>query len=76
MVDYRFAAETQHLEMGRYDSSAPEKFTLPRINGTSVDLRPTTTYQSPFLNGKFGDDRIRVTVGPVTRILDFSEQDE
>jgi hypothetical protein len=43
-----------------------------------VDITPrsrSTAYQSPFLNGSFGDDRIHVTVGPVTRILDFSEQD-
>jgi hypothetical protein len=59
--------------MGRYDSSSPETFIVPRINGTPVDLRPATTYQSPFLNGMFGDDRIKVTVGPVTRLLDFSD---
>lgn len=74
LVDYRFAAGTQRLEMSRYDSSAPETFVLPRINGAAVDLRPATAYESPFLNGTFGDERIRVTVGPVTRVLDFSAQ--
>jgi hypothetical protein len=71
-VDYRFGM--QRIEMNRYDPAAPEKFALPRINGAPVDLRPATTYQSPYLNGAFGGDRITVTVGPVTRVLDFSEQ--
>jgi len=75
-VHYRFAAGTQHLEMSRYDSASPETFTLPRINDRPVELRPASTYQSPFLNGGFGEDRIRVTVGPITRMLDFSEQDK
>ena len=73
MVDYRFAAGTKHIAMSRYDSAAPEKFTLPRINGTPVDLRPSTTYQSPYLNSNFGSDRISVTVGPVAQLLEFPD---
>lgn len=48
VVNYRFAAGTQSIEMSRYDSASPEKFTLPRINAAPVDLRPASTYQSPF----------------------------
>jgi len=73
-VDYRFGAGEEHLEMTPYDAASPESFTLPRINETPVDLRPPATYHSPYLNGKFGSDRISATVGPVVRILDFSEQ--
>jgi hypothetical protein len=73
-VDYRFGAGEEHLEMTPYDAASPESFTLPRINETPVDLRPSATYHSPYLNGKFGSDRISATVGPVARILDFSEQ--
>ena len=73
-VGYRFEAGSQHVEMARYDAAAPERFILPRINGTPVDLRPPATYQSPFLNGTFLGDRITVTVGPVARVLDFSEK--
>jgi hypothetical protein len=73
-VEYRFGAGEKHLEMTRYDATSPENFTPPRINGTPVDLHPRATYQSPYLNGKFGSDRISVTVRPVARILDFSEQ--
>ena len=69
-VDYRF--DSQRIEMSRYDATAPEAFVLPRINGVPVDLRPAATYQSPYLNGAFGSDRITVTVGPITRVLDFA----
>lgn len=33
-VNYRFGP--QHTEMSRYDGVAPEKFVLPRINGSLV----------------------------------------
>jgi hypothetical protein len=72
-VDYHIG--NQHIEMNRYDAAAPEKFMLPRINGKPVELRPATTYQSPYLNGGFGSDHITVTVGPIKRILDFSGTD-
>jgi hypothetical protein len=41
--------------------------------GKPVDLRPEMTYQSPYLNGAFGDDRITVTVGPIRQIYDFGK---
>jgi hypothetical protein len=41
-------------------------------NGKPVDLRPAKTYQSPYLNGGFGSDKVSVSVGPVHRQLDFS----
>ncbi len=69
-VDYRFGA--QRIEMNRYDATVPQAFVLPRINGAPVELRPAATYQSPYLNGAFGGDRITVTVGPITRVLDFA----
>ncbi len=75
-VDYRFdGAEGQHLQMNRYDAASPESFVLPCINGIPVDLRPAATYRSPYLNGTFGSDRISVTVGPVSRVLDFSQNE-
>lgn len=70
-VDYRFGGRAR-IEMTRYDATRPETFTLPRINGAPIDLRPAATYQSPFLNGAFGADRVTVTVGPITRVLDFT----
>lgn len=47
----------------------------PRLmaGGKPVDLRPEMTYQSPYLNGAFGDDRITVTVGPIRQIYDFGK---
>jgi hypothetical protein len=75
-VDYRFGDGGERIEMTRYDAASAASFTLPRINGTSVDLRPPTTYQSPYLNGNFDSDRVSVTVGPVAQVLDFSEPGE
>ncbi len=73
-VDYHFGPSGNHLEVTRYNPEAPDRFTLPLINGKPVDLHPAATYQSPYLNGAFGSDRITVTVGPMKRVLDFSEQ--
>ncbi len=73
-VDYRFGPTDNHLEVSLYDAKTHDRFTLPRINGKPVDVRPAKTYQSPYLNADFGSDKISVSVGPVTRVLDFSEQ--
>jgi hypothetical protein len=70
-VDYQFGLATNHLEVARYDVKAVDRFTLPLINGKPVDLRPDKTFQSPYLNADFGSDKISVSVGPVTRVLDF-----
>ncbi len=73
-VDYRCGQGSQPIEMFRYDLAARESFSLPRINGTPIDLHPTAVYQSPFLNGVSNSDRINVTVGPVRQILDFASE--
>lgn len=73
-VDYRFGEGSQHIEMFRYDLAARESFSLPRINGTPVDLHPEAVYQSPFLNGVSNSDRMTVTIGPVRQILDFASE--
>jgi hypothetical protein len=71
-VDYQFGPAANHLEVTLYDAKALDRFSLPRINGKPLDLRPAKVYQSPYLNGDFGNDRISVSVGPVHRQLDFS----
>jgi len=53
-----------------------ESPTLPLINGKPVDLHPSATYDSPYLNGAFGSDTITVTVGPIKRVLDFQRKQE
>jgi hypothetical protein len=73
-VEYELGPGNSRLEVALYDGDDPERFSLPRINGKPIDLRPPTTYQSPYLNGEFGSDQISVTVGPVKRLLDFSLQ--
>jgi hypothetical protein len=72
-VEYQFGTARTPIQASLYDGDHPERFTLPRVNGKPINLRPTMTYQSPYLNGKFGSDRIAVAVGPVKRLLDFSE---
>lgn len=71
-VDYEFNGGKNRIETNRYDAKAPANFVLPRINGTPVNLRPEAVYESPFLNGRIGSDRMTVTVGPISRVLDFS----
>jgi len=69
-VDYRFGES--HIGVARYDARAPQSFTLPVINGKPIDLNPEAVYGSPFLKGKSGGDRFTVSVGPITRTLDFA----
>lgn len=73
-VDYQFGPATNRLEVTRYDVHAPDRFALPRINGKTLDLRPAKTFESPYLDAEFGSDKITVTVGPIRRVLDFSEK--
>jgi len=70
-VVYGPSPGTSLLECFRYDADAHEQFTLPRIDGKTVGLRPEWTYRSPYLNGRFGEDRITVTVGPLKQVYDF-----
>lgn len=44
-----------------------------KVNGEPIDIHPEAVYESPFLNGKFGDDPFTVSVGPLRRVLDFSK---
>ena len=70
-VDYQFGPAANHLEVTLYDAKALDRFSLPLINGKPVDLRPAKTYQSPYLNGDFGSDKISVTVGPIGGVWTF-----
>lgn len=72
-VEYGFGASRTSIEASLYDADHLDRFTLPRINGKPINLRPPTTYHSPYLNGEFGNDSIAVTVGPVVQVLDFSK---
>ena len=70
-VEYEFGPTHSRLEVTLYDGYVPDRFSLPLINGKPIDLRPSATYQSPYLNGAFGSDEVSVTVGPVKQVLDF-----
>ena len=72
-VEYRVGSERTLIECFRYNVNDPASFTLPRAGGKTVNLRPESTYRSPYLNGKFGSDRITVTVGPVEQVYDFGK---
>lgn len=71
-VIYQFGEN--RIEMTRYDARTPDRFVLPMINGKPVDLKPNSVYESPYLNGKFKDDKIQISVDPFKRVLDFSEE--
>ena len=43
------------------------------MDGKPLNLRPEETYRSPYLNGKFGEDRVTVSVGPIRQIYDFGK---
>jgi hypothetical protein len=75
-VSYKFGQEKNLLEATSFDRDAPKKFSLPRINGKTIALRPATTFQSPYLNGPTHGDSYSVTVDPVSRVLDFSAGEE
>ncbi len=70
-VDYRAGPTAPLIECFLYDADAFKQFTLPQVDGRPVNLRPEWTYRSPYLNGRFGDDRITVTVGPLETVYDF-----
>ena len=72
-VEYQLGSEGPLLEVFRYDINKPASFTLPRTGGQTVDIRPKSTYSSPYLNGKFGSDRITITVGPIKQVYDFGK---
>ena len=72
-VEYRLGPEGTLIECFRYDADRHGRFALPKVNGQTVNLRPEWTYQSPYLKGRFGDERITVTVGPLKQVYDFGE---
>ena len=72
-VEYRSGPSEARFEVSLYDADDHNRFLLPRVDGKPVNLRPPWTYHSPYLRGEFGSDRIAVTVGPVSRLLDFSD---
>ena len=72
-VNYEFGPSAHRLDVTLYDPRAPDRFSLPLIDGKPVELRPAKTYHSPFLNGDFGSDKISVSVGPIQRVMDFSK---
>ncbi|NBS33647.1 MAG: hypothetical protein EBS83_12815 [Planctomycetia bacterium] len=68
-VSYSFVGN--QIVMSRYDAHAPGSFALPLVNGQPIDLHPQAVYESPFLNGAYGGDRVTITVGGLSRTLDF-----
>lgn len=49
--------------------------TLPKLNGTTVNLNPTKTYDSPYLNMQHGQQTVTVSYGSYDDlVLDFNPQ--
>ncbi|MFT5498857.1 MAG: hypothetical protein ACI9TH_004272, partial [Kiritimatiellia bacterium] len=75
-VAYAFGPAATRLAVTRFDVDQLEDYSSATINDKPIDLRPEATWQSPYLNGAFSRDQVMVTVGPIQRLLDFSESAE
>jgi len=73
-IAYQSGRNGAQLECFRYDAFAFETFQRPTIAGQAIDLRPDWTFRSPYLNSRFASDRVKITVGPVKQIYDFSNE--
>ena len=71
-VDYEYGPAKTRLAVTLFDVENAEAFKLPEVNGKPIDLRPPVTWQSPYLNGRFGSEKLTVTVGSIKQVLDFS----
>ena len=71
-VDYEYGPAKTRLAVTLFDVENAEAFKLPEVNGKPIDLRPPVTWQSPYLNGRFGSEKVTVTVGSIKQVLDFS----
>lgn len=71
-VDYEYGPAKTRLAVTLFDVENPEAFKLPEVNGKPIDMRPPVTWQSPYLNGRFGSEKVTVTAGSVKQVLDFS----
>jgi len=72
-IEYKPTKKGPVLECFRYRVKDFKKFKLPQVDDRPIDLRPKWTYRSPYLNGIFGEDKVRVTVGPIKREYNFGE---
>jgi len=73
-VAYTGGVDKACISFFRYTPIDAPGFKLPQVNGTAVNLRPEKTYNSPYIQGVFGQSRIDVSVGPVKRVYDFDER--
>ncbi|MEM7390791.1 MAG: HEAT repeat domain-containing protein [Verrucomicrobiota bacterium] len=48
-------------------------YTLPRIDGSPIDLNPEYAYSSPFLRNKAGSEMVTISYGGRTWIYDFGK---
>ncbi|MFK7852405.1 MAG: hypothetical protein AB8D78_15630, partial [Akkermansiaceae bacterium] len=69
---YRLGDGSQHIEMFSYDPADREAFKLPNVNGKPINLDPKAVYESPYLNGLSGSREVKITVGPIQKVLNFS----
>lgn len=72
-IAYQSGPRGPRLECFRYNAYEFEDFRLPTVDGRSIDLRPEWTFNSPFLQNRFGEEQIKVSVGPVQQVYDFKK---
>jgi hypothetical protein len=73
-IEYIGGVDKACISFFRYTPAHATGFKLPEVNGTAVNLRPKMTYNSPYIQGVFGQSRIKVSVGPVKRVYDFDDR--
>ena len=65
----------------RYTGLSGDRFTfyadyrgLPEINGEAIDLAPEKVYDSPFVDGMWGEGVVTLRYGGEEKVLDFNGQ--
>ncbi len=70
-IVYQASPNSPQLECFLYDPHAHKDFKLPKLNGQAINLRPSWTFKSPYLNNQFEGDQVKVSVGSVHQTYDF-----
>lgn len=73
-VTYYSLKEKTKLVKFTFDPKNHKDFFMPMINDKVVNLRPEWTYKSPYVNSKFEEKKVTVTVGPITEVYDFGTE--
>ena len=68
-----YQSEKTHLHVPLFNVEDLANYTLPKVNGTPIQLRHPKTLQSPYLNSTFGSGEVSVTINDIRRTLDLRD---